>query len=112
MMDLQPIVPWLSAIALLISLGTSITTFFTAGSKKNAQRIEELETELSRQDGRIQAIESEMKHLPDRNMIHELQLTLKDMQVDMAALKTTAEQAATISRRLEDFLLYQSKGAS
>ena len=105
LMDFQPIVPWLSAAALLISLGTSITTFFTAGSKKNAQQLEKHES-------RIQAIENEMKHLPDREMFHELKLTLKDMQIDMAVLKTNTDQATRISRRLEEYLMNDSKGAA
>lgn len=97
-MDLEPLVPWLSVAALIISIGGSVTAFLTAGSKQNASRLSALES-------RVQDLESELKHLPDRAMVHELQLTLKDIQIEMASIKAATEQSTRTSRRVEEYLL-------
>lgn len=97
-MDFQPLIPWLSAIALIISIGVSVTTFLTAGAKRNSST-------LINHESRIQKLENEMGHMPDRKMVHDLQLTLKDIQIEMASMKVATEQSTLTSRRVEEYLL-------
>lgn len=102
-MDIVAIVPYLSAAALIISIATAVNAFVGAGSKKNASMLVEHES-------RIQALESEIKHLPDRDMVHDLQLTLKDIQIEMASIKVATEQSSRTSRRVEDYLINRGEG--
>lgn len=111
-MDLNLIMPWLGAVALFISLGTSIHTFITSGSKQVGSQLKIAEKTLIDHDRRIQAVESEIKHLPDRTMVHELQLTLKDIQIEMAGVKAASEQSTRTSRRVEEWLVANSKAGT
>ncbi len=97
-MDISAISQYLGAVALLISIGTAISTFVNSGAKANGET-------LSDHEKRIQAVETELRHLPDRAMVHDLQLTLKDIQIEMASIKAATEQSTRTSRRVEEYLL-------
>lgn len=103
-MDLNLILPAAVAANTLISCGTAIYALLTSGSKKNGEAIADHER-------RIQSVESDVKHLPDRKMVHDLQLTLKDIQIEMASIKTSTEQSTRTSRRVEEFLLRKGEAA-
>lgn len=102
MMDIAAIVPWLSAAALLISIGTAATTFFRAGTKEASAKLVEHER-------RIHTLEHELKHLPNIQLVHELQLSLKDIQMELAKVASSAEQSARTSSRVEAYLLEHGK---
>lgn len=102
-MDLNLITPWLGAIALIISVGTSVTTFLTSGAKSNARQLLDHER-------RIQAIEGELKHLPDQQAVHRLELTLKDMQAEIIKIAASADQSARTSARVETYLIENRRG--
>ena len=117
---------WGGALALAISLSTTIWTLMTSGSKKNgqkidalgkslndklddstkktAERIEKLEGQSGRQDKRIALVEQEMRHLPTkdqvsdlRNSITQLEGTIKEIG---ASLNATARTVANIDTYL------------
>ena len=108
-MDLQPIVPWLSAFALIISLGTTVSTFLTSGAKQNAKKIADLDESSKALESRVQELETEMRHMPDKDAVHRLELTLKDMQTEIIKIYTSAEQSARTTARVETYLLEQNK---
>lgn len=121
-MDLQQLMPWLTAIALILGLGNTVTSFLTSGAKKTAadlasfkeaqaQKLEDVDKRLTVHGSRIQELESTMKHLPDRQVVHELQLTMKDIQIELAGVKSSTETAARTSRRVEEFLLEKAKAS-
>lgn len=111
-MDLNTIMPWLAAAALILGLGNTITTFLTSGSKENTRRIANCEKRQAELESRLQSVEDEIKHLPDRGMVHELQLTLKDIQIEMASIKAATEQSTRTSRRVEEYLLSHAKATA
>jgi hypothetical protein len=122
-MDLQELMPWLGAIALILSLGNTVTSFLTSGAKKTAGdlaafkesqalRLQKVDEQIDGHDSRIQELESTMRHLPDRQVVHELQLTMKDIQIELAGVKASTETAARTSRRVEEFLLDKAKAAA
>lgn len=108
-MDLSQLVPWLSAAALIISLGTSISTFLTSGAKENSKKLAKMEETTTALDGRVQALEGEMRHLPDKDAVHRLELTLKDLQTEIRQIGTSAEQSVRVATRVENYLLEQKK---
>lgn len=101
-MDLAPFVPWLSVIALLISVGTSITTLLTSGAKANS-------TKLADHDRRIQKLENDLQHTPDKDGLHRVELTVKDIQAQIASMAASAQATERTARRVEDFLIEQAK---
>ncbi|OKP69616.1 hypothetical protein BTE77_27895 [Ensifer adhaerens] len=97
-MDLQNLMPWLSFTALAISIGTSITTFFTSGAKSNAAK-------LAEHDQRLSTLENDMKHMPDKESVHKLQLDLAEMNGHLAVLAKSTEATERTTRRMEEYLL-------
>lgn len=100
-MDLSPFVPWLSFAALLISVGTSITAFLTSGAKRNA-------TTLADHEHRIAKVENDIKHLPKKESVHQLQIDLTEMKGQIGIMAKSSETTERTTRRVEEFLL--SKG--
>lgn len=115
-MDITQLMPWLLALNTLLSIGTVVYAVMTSGAKKTAGDLEKHKTDTEERWGlldkilddhavRIQSIEGEMKHLPDKDLVHQLQMTMKDIQIEMAGVKAETQAAARTSRRVEEFLL-------
>lgn len=100
-MDLAPLVPWLSLAALVISVGTSVTTLLTSGTKSNA-------TKLADHERRIQTLEGDMKHLPDRATAHRLELAIEKLSGRVDTMSESLKPVAATSVRLQEFLLDQA----
>jgi NADH dehydrogenase FAD-containing subunit len=98
MMDIQPLMPWLSFFALVISVGSSVTMFMTSGAKKNA-------TTLSDHESRISKVENDIKHMPDKESVHKLQLDLTEMKGQIGIMAKSSEVTERTTRRVEEFLL-------
>jgi chromosome segregation ATPase len=109
-MDLEPILPWLGAIALIVTLVKTVYDLLTRGSDDNAEELKKLGDKITDHDRRIQQVENELKHLPDQKAVHDLALALKDMQAEIVKIASSAEQSARTSKRIEDYLMSQKKG--
>ena len=79
-MEITAIVPWLSAAALLISIITAVNTFVNAGAKANSAK-------LANHEARLTTLEGEVKHLPNRNQAHRLELAVEKLsgRIDVLA---------------------------
>ena len=108
-MDLNLLMPWLGALALLISLGTSIHTFVMSGSKQVGGQLKVAEKTLIDHDRRIQAIESEMKHLPDREMAHKLEIAMERIAGRLDTMDERLRPIAATNHRLHELLLEQAQ---
>ncbi|MCR5855980.1 DUF2730 domain-containing protein [Mesorhizobium sp. J428] len=117
---LQEIKDWLGVAALLISVGGFLYAWLSSGAKKamtdlevfksaEAERWEKIDAVFIEHERRVQSIENELKHLPSQKSVHELQLTLKDMQVEMAKIGASADQSARTAARVETYLLEHGK---
>ena len=84
--------------------GTAVTLLLTAGSKKNAKTIEEHEA-------RIMAIESDMKHMPNAEAVHKLQLDISETKGTIGILAKAMEGTERTARRVEEFLLNRGNAA-
>lgn len=106
-MQLQDISSYLSPIALMISVATTIWTVFTSGSKKNAEELSEVKTELTKQERRIQRLEDELKHLPDKATTHRLELAMEKMSGRLSSMDERLKPIAAISERMQELLISQ-----
>ncbi|WP_258593408.1 DUF2730 family protein [Mesorhizobium sp. AR07] len=120
-MDLNLLMPWLGAAALILSLGNTVNGFFTSGAKQTAKDLTTTKNDLvglistltklvEDQDRRLQAVEIEMKHLPDAKSFMELRLSISDMAGKMGRLEESQLGVSRTVRRVENFLMKQ--GAS
>ena len=101
MMDVSPLKDWLGLIALLISVGSSVVLFLKSDAKRAAVTI-------SDHDKRIQRLEDEMRHMPDKETVHKLQLDLTEMKGQMSTMVKSSEATERATRRVEDFLMSKS----
>lgn len=110
MLDLAALKDWLGLIALMISVGTSVVLFVGSGSKANASKLDKQEAKLIEHDRRIQTVEAEMKHMPDKDTVTDLKLALSELR---GTVNTLGEAVGSISRtvhRIDDYLRQEGKG--
>lgn len=120
MMDLSVVMPWIAAALSIIALGTQLKAILTSGEKKVEERVTKVEAKLVEYDRRIQSLESDMKHLPDRDTTHRLEMTMTkimgrlDAQDEKLAGRFDAmderlKPIQAIGERLQDVLVEQAR---
>lgn len=92
----------------VIAAGAWVYTWFTARSKDNAARIDKLEGKVEDHSGRLQAVEQELHHLPDKDRFHGLELAISDIKGQLSAMTEATEAVGRTARRVEDYLLKRS----
>jgi len=108
-MDIASLKDWLGLISLLITIGSWAYFALTSGAKDAAKRVGAAEKALIDHDRRVQRLEDEMKHLPDRDTAHRLELTMERISGRLDALDERIRPIAQTSARLQEFLLEQAK---
>lgn len=113
-------------IALLLSsvnLFAAVRTILSAGEKKLDERLTKAESKLVEYDRRIQALENEVKHLPDRDTTHRIEMTMAQIMGRLdsqdatlagrfAAMDERLKPIQAIGERLQDALLEQARNAA
>lgn len=64
---------------------------------------------IDRIEDRTASVEGEMRHLPDKQTTHRLELAISDMRGEMRAMGEKLSPVAAIADRLQEFLLEQAK---
>lgn len=111
------------ALALLISLGTSVWTIFSGPSKANARRHDEFvratddrfsegRQRMDRHDARIARLEQSLDAMPTKDDMHAVQLAVEGMKgqlgimaAQMGGQKDIMERLEAIVSRHEEHLL-------
>lgn len=108
-MNLLEVTPYLALAIAMITLVGLIKNNLTSGEKAIAKEQEEHEKKLIDLDRRIQAVESDLKHLPDREMTHRLELNLERLSSQVATMNERIRPIAATNERLMELLLEQGK---
>jgi len=103
--DFAAVLPWVSGLISIITLLTLLKNILSSGEKKLDVRLQAAETQISALERRVQTIEGEMKHLPDREAQHRMELQLAEMNGKFAALEERLRPVAQVSVRLQEFML-------
>ncbi|WP_137136629.1 DUF2730 family protein [Rhizobium sp. FKY42] len=93
----------------VLNLIAHIRTMMSQGEKKLDERLAKVETKLVEHDRRIQAVESEMKHLPDRDMAHRLELAVEKMSGRLDTMAETLKPIRATTERMNELLVEQAK---
>lgn len=89
--------------ALPIAVG--IYSWIASQNKDAHVEIGRLRDENQKLGGRIAKIEGEMVHLPDKDMVHRIELGMKDMQSRIEAQAEVVKAVERTMQRVETFLL-------
>lgn len=109
MMDIAPLLPWVSAAISAATLLALAKSYFSSGEKGLDARLKTAEKTLIDHDRRVQTIEGEMRHLPDRDSAHRLELTMEKISGRLDTLDERLKPIAHTSGRLQEFLLEQAQ---
>jgi hypothetical protein len=104
--DLSPVISGIGGLLGIISIAY---TWITARSRVNGEEIKVLRERSVEHDRRIDRIEKDIEHLPDRNHAQTMQLELAQMSGEIRILAERLKPVTAISERLQEFLLEEAK---
>jgi hypothetical protein len=126
-MDPKEIAMWIGIAVGIFNLVALVKNFFSSGEKQLNDKITKLEAEteanerkLIEHDRRIQALESEVKHMPDRETTHRIEMTMTTIMGRLdsqdavlagrfEALDERLKPIQAIGERLQDVLVEQAR---
>jgi len=119
-MDLSIIMPWIGAALSIIALGTQLKAILASGEKLLEERVVKLEKRSESVAEKVQQLEGDMKHLPDRDTAHRMEITIermagqlatldKSLQGQLAALDERMKPVDALGRRLQEILLDRAR---
>jgi hypothetical protein len=100
---------WLSIASGLTSLGTLVYVFVTAGSRDNSVAIKKVDDRVLDLEQRTARIETDIRHLPSKDGVQRMEVTLAEMNGKIAVLSERLQPVAAISERLQEFMLERAK---
>jgi len=100
---------WAGLIALLFSIGGIAYSFLTAGSKSNSEELKAVSTKLIELDRRVQAAESELNHMPAKDDVVELKVSMAELKGTVNSLIEGLSGVSRTVRRVEDYLMKEGK---
>ncbi len=119
LIDLATLKEWLSVIAILLSIGTAIGTWFVTRRKgvdaridaaetrldertdANRERIDGTDRRLDRMDQRLVHLEQTVSDMPSREDIHKVELQLSGMTGSLSRIEAVMAGNNEIMKRLE-----------
>lgn len=107
--DLTAVGAFVSLALGIINLLALLKTMLSAGEKKLDARLTAVETAASGIEKRVQTLEEELDHLPDKESQHRIELSMAQMNGRMDVLAERLEPLAAVTVRLQAFLLEQAK---
>lgn len=107
--------PWISLVLSLIALASIVYGWFTSGEKSNATAltkyretqatvVADIDDKIEAHDRRIQTVETELKHLPDKDSVVELKLAIADLKGTVGRLDESLNSVQRTVLRIDDWL--------
>lgn len=111
-MTLATVSQYLGLALAIIALLGHLKSFTSSGEKALEKRLETLERErllpLEKcaidHDRRVQRVEDELKHLPDKDSVLELRLALSELKGTVNTLGETVGSVSRTVHRIDDYL--------
>ncbi|MBB4302337.1 hypothetical protein GGD81_001364 [Rhodobium orientis] len=100
---------WVGTIGGGLGAVSVVYTWLTSRSATNAaelQKHSELLTETTR---RVDAIEGEMRHLPDKDTVHKMELAMAEIRGELGQMSASAQATQRTVQRIEAHLLDKEK---
>jgi len=91
--------------AVAVSVTFSLAAIVIAWLNRRNDKIEDIDQRQDRLDHRLQRVEADMKHLPSKDMLHELQLTMAEMRGQLGVVVESVRPIKAIAERMQDWAL-------
>jgi hypothetical protein len=118
---LKEIVPWLSLAVAVAALGYAI-------HQARSKRIQQLEqivslmpkmadwVDLDRRtdvlEDRATKLEGHLNHLPDKDVTHRLELSIRDLKAEVGMLSERMKPVSAVAHRLQEVILERAQASS
>lgn len=83
--------------------------YFSSGEKTLIARVDQAEKTVADHGRRIQSVEGEMQHLPDREAQHRMELQLTEMNGRFATFEERLRPISATSERLHELLMEKAR---
>ena len=94
-----------SFAAALIAIGAAVYAWITAKSKTNSESIGNLAKSVSDLTRRVDHVEDEVGHLPDRDSVHKMELSISEIRGEIGKMTASFEAVERTAHRIENYLL-------
>jgi len=109
--EIGTMLPVLTALSLLISIGSFVHSVLTARAKGNSAKLETLEGEVAKLDRRTLRVEGEIKQLPGKDELNKLELSLAKLEGTVTATGQAVGRVSTTVDRIDNYLRNRGEGA-
>lgn len=107
--DPSVLIPYVSLfISCVVAFGY-IKDWINGGEKQMRKDVDNHASKITNHDRRIQTLENEIKHLPDRESQHRMELQLSELNGSFRTLEEKLKPIAATSERLHELLMEQAK---
>lgn len=96
---------WATLANTVLAMGAFLYSWLTGKAKVNEARLKAVDEKLSDHDRRILTAESELQHLPTKDDVMELKLTLAELRGTVGRLDESLSGVSRTVRRVEDHLM-------
>lgn len=103
-MDISIFKEFASLISTLLAIGAIIYTWLTAKSKSNATQLAKVEKDQLDIKSRVERVENELVHLPQKDDVQELKLSLVRLEGTVKEHAAISNGTAHAVQRLDEFL--------
>jgi len=109
--EIGTMLPVLTALSLLISIGSFVHSVLTARAKGNSAKLETLEGEVAKLDRRTLRVEGEIKQLPGKDELNKLELSLAKLEGTVTATGQAVGRVSMTVDRIDNYLRNRGEGA-
>lgn len=108
-MNVDDLRGWATLASTLLSIGAVVYAWLTSGSKAALGKIEQMEARLAATERRMDQVETDLHHLPDKDHAQRMELALAEMRGEVKVLNERLIPVAATSARLQEFLFERTK---
>lgn len=99
----------ISAASGILAIAAMVYAWLTSRSSKNAEEIKHLRELSQSLAARVQTVEQDIRHIPTKDAVHMLELSIAEIKGDIHAMSETFAAVQRTAQRIENFLLHEAK---
>ncbi len=106
---LNQIVALAAGVSVLLSLGLTVWTLLSSGSRQNGKRLDGMDGRLGEVERSLERLDVTIRSMPDREMVHRIELQVSQLAGRMDVASERLGSIAAISERMQELLLSRSE---
>lgn len=103
-MDAGTLRDWAGVAAFIISTLSMLYVFLTSKSRANEEKLDQLDKRVSSHGARLDAIDTELKHMPAKDDVTELKLNIAELRGVVGRLDESVSSISKAVDRIDGFI--------